>query len=891
MFYGKHFMLRFGHKTKQLICLILALATAVCICGCGVNENPSGETALPTAVSSPSPSPSAEPEEAFDVSPYEGLVFSKVYGNSAKKDCATSAGFIELYNGRSEAVDCSELAIYYKSPSMAGYKQYLFNETSIGPGSYYLIKCAHNNSYDASSEIISVDRYDSFWNMEINAGDVSLILGSAAVQPSSGTVPEDFAHAVSYFHATDNYTFDTGCTKALSKTKYAVRVSLIPDSGWEVVDLSASTSVKLRGIVPYCSEGVAGSVKRSVLNEVDFDYAPGFYDEGFYLSLSAAEGSSVYYTLDGSDPRTSSERKLYNSPIYLKDTTSVKVGQFVRDAAAFVNVNPPSSTKKMPGGYVVRACSEKDGTVSEVYTASYFVSSLYKNFNVTVMSVSMELDEFAGEKGFYNNYYASENIQNPRGAGVMEVFGKDGSREGYANIELSVSGHGSSGAPMKSMKVFYRKSDNETGGTEDKLYYDLFGGYSVNEKGQRITDFARLLLRNSGNDYGMTYIRDAYMQRVSRVLNVDTMAYAPALVFFNGCFWGVYNVRERYSGDYVESHHGIDKDNVALIESDYSQVHTNQNAPFVLTSGLDYDPDAFNTLVEYIRSRDLSVQKYFDYVADRLDLTSFVDMYVARMFFNSVDWPENNIKIWRNRAGAGDPSNYDTKWHFTLLDTDFGAGFYDNITAYNLTIWGAMDATNCVVGTIMHRLLKNEAFREKFVLRFCEVVEDLFGPEYLEAELDAIVAEREPFIYLQTTRWGANQDSYKNGVEIIRNFVRKRQDIALNSFLEVMGYTKAQINSLRSNAACITYKYSAIEIVYANGRSVLSNDTVPIPEGGLELTLEIKVRSKYKLASVVLEDFKGNAIYTVPAEELQAQFIKLKIENPLKVVISCEKAG
>ena len=224
---------------------------------------------------------------------------------------------------------------------------------------------------------------------------------------------------------------------------------------------------------------------------------------------------------------------------------------------------------------------------------------------------------------------------------------------------------------MKSMKVFFKKSGNEGGGTEDKLYYDLFDGYSFNEKGQRITDFARLLLRNSGNDYGTTYIRDAFMQRAARILKADTMAYAPTLLFINGCFWGVYNARERYSGDYVESHHGIGKDNVAIIESDYSQVHTDQNAPFVLTSGLDSDPDAFNTLMEYIRSRDLSVQKNFDYVASKIDLDSFIDMYVARLYFNAIDWPENNIKIWRNRAGDGDPSNYDTKWHFTLLDTDF----------------------------------------------------------------------------------------------------------------------------------------------------------------------------------------------------------------------------
>ena len=65
------------------------------------------------------------------------------------------------------------------------------------------------------------------------------------------------------------------------------------------------------------------------------------------------------------------------------------------------------------------------------------------------------------------------------------------------------------------------------------------------------------------------------------------MATASTLVFVNGEFWGVYNMRERYSPEYVESHYGVDKNNVTVIESDYSQVHTNTNADFVLSAGVE----------------------------------------------------------------------------------------------------------------------------------------------------------------------------------------------------------------------------------------------------------------------------------------------------------------
>ncbi len=884
-----------GSLFKITACLLLAAALLLAPAGCvtgGIGDNggvseatalPGGETVQPTAGP-------ADEDTGFDKSKYEGLVFSRIYGSSSKKDSATSAGFIELYNSSDRDIDCSGLSVYFKSPLLSSYKQFVFGGTTIPAGSYYLIKCAYNQDYNKSSEIISLDSFDSFWNVSLG-DEINLILASKDIIPSPDTLPEEYALAVSYFRATESYTFDTGCTGGLSKYKYAVRVALIPDSGWEIVDLMNSSSVKLRSVLPKYSGGTAGEVKRCAINEVDFDQAPGFYSSEIFLNLKAAEGASIYYTTDGTDPRTSDSRTLYISPLLLKDTTAMKIGKLIKDTANVMGsaYGVPGGVKKLPGCYVIRACAELGGTLSEVFTGSYFISSLYDGFNVTVMSVSMDESEMIGDNGFYNRYYVSENISNPRGSGVMEVFGRDLKRHGCSNIELSVSGHGSSGAPMKSMKVFYKKVDNEGGGTEDKLYYDLFEGYSRNEKGQRITDFARLLLRNSGNDYGMTYIRDAFMQRVARTLKVDTMAYAPALVFINGCFWGVYNVRERYSGDYVESHHGIDKDNVALIESDYSQVHTDQNAPFVLTAGLDTDPDAFNTLMEYIRSRDLSVQKNYDYVASKIDIDSFIDMYVARMYFNAIDWPENNIKIWRNRAGDGDPSRYDTKWHFTLLDTDFGTGFYDNITAVNLTIWGTMHATNCVVGTMMHKLLANSAFKDKFVCRFYEVATNILTPEYLANELNTIVSEREPFVYLQTDRWGASKSAYRDGVEIMRNFAAKRQSIVVDSFLKEMGYSESTLRAIVNNDATLTYWYSQIEKAYLNGEQITNNTYISLKDGPVEIEVEFRVRSNYTLSSVTYKTFGGEIIKTIDVKDVTDNKLKLKIEEPCVVSVTCTK--
>ena len=55
---------------------------------------------------------------------------------------------------------------------------------------------------------------------------------------------------------------------------------------------------------------------------VGFSQTSGFYDSGFSLELTANEGEKIYYTTDGSDPRTSDTRIEYTAPIEIKDRSN-----------------------------------------------------------------------------------------------------------------------------------------------------------------------------------------------------------------------------------------------------------------------------------------------------------------------------------------------------------------------------------------------------------------------------------------------------------------------------------------------------------------------------------------------------------------------------------------
>ncbi len=783
----KNVILKHKFRPIHIILFALLLSAALLLCpGC---DTPSGTDQAETGEMASQPAaPEREPEREvppdLDPSAYSGLVLSKIYGNGGSATAACEHSFVELTNTGSDPLDLGYLALYYRTGEKAAYTSFRLPDMTLAAGESCLIRGASAagkaGEYDRSCEVLRLEDCDAEWDIALDNRDIKLVLAPAGKAFDRETPPEALPGMISYFVASDEYAFDTGHVSELSRNTMAVRTAMKQDSGYYLLNLTKATSEKLAQIAPVTREGKRAAVIGSKLEEVRFSQPAGFYSEPFELVLTPPAGyGTVYYTTDGSDPTTSGTRKPYTEVIKLTDTTETDFGRTYQTGLRVVG-QIASHTKKMLGAHVIKACAYNGIRYTGVYTNTYFVSAAMAEYGVTVMSVSLETKQMFGNPGFYHNFNPSTNDPNTRGRAFLEVFDKDGVRRGYSNVELAASGHGSSGTGMRSMKVFYKGSENEADGAESALHFDLFDGYARNAKGQCITDFSRLLLRNSGNDCGGSYIRDAYMQRVSDGMAVDTMAYAPVLVFINGDFWGIYNARERYSGDYVASHYGIDKDNVALIESDYSQVHTNQNAPFIVSSGLPDDADDFNELVSFIRKNDLKEDENYAYVCDQLDTDSLIDLFVSRLYFSARDFPENNIKLWRCRV-SDDPSGADCRWHFVLLDMDMGISFFKdaNSTTEKSDYFGWLNSTSSVAATIIKKMLTNTAFRNRFLARFYEVLNEVYVPAQLEEKLDRIVAQREPIESLQSDRWGASMSTYRTAIADMRQFVGNRRKFVL----------------------------------------------------------------------------------------------------------------
>src|SRR5690606_36984607 len=86
-------------------------------------------------------------------------------------------------------------------------------------------------------------------------------------------------------------------------------------------------------------------------------------------------------------------------------------------------------------------------------------------------------------------------------------------------------------------------------------------------------EYGGFILRNSGNDFNVTMFRDALMQQLIRdQMDIDYQAYQPAVLYLNGQYWGIQNLREKIDADFIESNYGLKKDEFDLLEGNGSVI-------------------------------------------------------------------------------------------------------------------------------------------------------------------------------------------------------------------------------------------------------------------------------------------------------------------------------
>ncbi|MBR6855322.1 MAG: CotH kinase family protein, partial [Fibrobacter sp.] len=346
--------------------------------------------------------------------------------------------------------------------------------------------------------------------------------------------------------------------------------------------------------------------------------------------------------------------------------------------------------------------------------------------------------------------------------------------------DYKITGQYSRAKEKKSFAITLREEYGDK-----RLKYSLFPDYPELKK------FKAFSLRNFGNNSGDDYLRDRLGTSMTEGLGVDYQRGRYVVVYYNGKYYGIHDLRERNNEYYYETKYGYDPNDIDLLETSASGTDEASTG-----SSADY-----KAMIEWLRSNSLSSDANYKKVADQIDIDNYINYMQAEMFLNNSDWPHNNIKKWR-------VASQKTKWKWFLYDTDFGFGVSYNtqngnvfsyVTNENGTNgmggfnfgdfgggmggdfgggmggnWGgnmggqqpqmAAGASTSVHTILMIRLLENEGFKNAFINRFSVLLSMNFSAERLLKRINELQSQVESEMARDQQFWNYNASSMSNNL-------------------------------------------------------------------------------------------------------------------------------
>lgn len=450
--------------------------------------------------------------------------------------------WVEIQNISAQNISLKDYYLYDLSTTSTPWS---FPDISIAPNEMLILFASDNNYYDGKY-------YHT--NFKLSADKDKLYLGNGNKLIDSVTIK--------------NLPDATSLIKVDSNFSYGIPTPLSPNqskSGTEPLQLS---------------------------------HPAGFYTDEFQLALkSKFPDATIYYTLNGDSPiPEKSSCYVYSKPIKISDKSPMPNNY----------ATIPTSEKSdwyweywykpeylLDKATTVRAIAVKNGSVTgEEIHATYFVfEDKEDTYSFPVISVLADsIDLFGYSTGIYvpgENFSPAEDKTGNsfmdgdkwKITGNIELFHKE---KGYYNcpVEMKIHGNLNKHAPQKSLRLYPHKDKFVSA-----FQFPFFDNLSF-------TEYHRIILRNAFSSRNKL-ITDILIADLATDLGLQSQAWEPIIVFINGEYWGVQNLRERHDEYYIAQHFSINRKSVSIGKN------WGENTVGDISSYIEFQ--------EYLRTHDLSV--------------------------------------------------------------------------------------------------------------------------------------------------------------------------------------------------------------------------------------------------------------------------------------------
>lgn len=665
-------------------------------------------------------------------------------GSTLKDEDGEYVDWIELYNAGDESISLEgySLSDQKEIPGL-----WTFPNVLMEPDSYLIVYASGKNRAEAEGPLHT--------NFKISAAGENIYLSNSDGQLISSLSVEKVAFDKSYGRVADT-------------EEYAALLLATPGE--------QNTAKKDIAVVE--------------TEEISFSLPAGYYDDTVFLELETEEKEAeIYYTLDGSVPDTDSylytgeELPIYNRTEEENLYTNIWCTpvDFERGSECVYG----SGQQYKATVIKARLYFPRDDCWSEnVWTSTYLIGADY-TMPIVSLSVSEELlfDEWSGiyvpgkaYDDFINSgeerpqdlrFWSGNYWDDKKVSGYLEYF-QDGIKVMENEITLRICGAASRGNAQKSFTVY------AWGEGDDSFFsYPVFGTDYMGLDHETMDSFSSLRIRAFGNDSRRSMFRDALSQELVADLNLGTQGYQPCILLINGEYFGVYEIRENRDEKFFEEHFGITEGN--LVKTELFKL-TEENAN-------EYETE-FLELIDFVKKNDLYLEVNYEYVKSQIDVEQFIDYMITEQYLNNIDWPSNNIIVFRSIEERKDSEYEDCKWRFVFYDADYAINYQSENN------FETVKNTNSYASVLLYALLENEEFYSIYVNRFEELLETNFEPSRAIAIQEAFENEFAPEIEKTLNRWSVFRPDGTALKEITVDYWYEKMDDLRKFFAERPEYAR-----------------------------------------------------------------------------------------------------
>ena len=464
--------------------------------------------------------------------------------------------------------------------------------------------------------------------------------------------------------------------------------------------------------------------------ENDTNYYDGFttnvtYSENnIYVTsgtkITLQSNGDIYYTLDGSFPNQGSIK--YTGPIVINNDTILKTIAY-----------KPNSVE------------------SDITSRTYLVG---RKINLPVVSVTANNWDLFGGNGLISNFEADLTKMV-----TFEYYDEKGSLGMNFQADATLSGMDSRLRDQKSIAIYLRKNY----GTKD-VTFPLF-------KTSGTKTYSSFTLRNAGEDpKGIRIMDTALTYLLNKEMDIDYQDYRSVVVYLNGEYYGLYNLRERLNGDYLKTR-GIDTNKTDLIKYNEAKLGSRNR---------------YDELYNFIKTHNVRDAATYEYIKKEIDVQELANYFIVESFYGNTDL--GNIRYYKTEGG---------KWRWMLYDLDWSLWNISNNYGYPVQNTNIASATYLFSAVDINRALyQNPEYRDLYLKSFGNYLRTTFKPDRFNKVVDELAAEIDSEIPYHISRWHdiSSYNSWKNNLERFKNTYNNRYNFVVSNLRGTFNLSNEEYN-------------------------------------------------------------------------------------------------